>query len=70
MLDLFLRHPVVHRRRLRIGGAQPVGERPVDPVVLVLVGDGERQDFLLVQIGKAFGKHRLTRIGDEIKRLE
>jgi hypothetical protein len=70
MPDLFLRHPVVNGRGLRIRGAQPVGEGPVDPVVLLLVGNGEGQDFLFVQIGKALGSHRLTRIGDEIKRLE
>ena len=53
MADLLLRHLVEHLRRVRIGAAQPVGEGAIDAVVLVLVGDGEREDFLLAQIGKA-----------------
>ena len=54
MADLLLGHFVVHRRGVGIGGAQPIGERPIDAVVLVLVGDGERQNLLFVEIGKAF----------------
>ena len=53
MPDLLLRHFIVHVRGVRIGAAQPVGEGAVDAVVLVFVGDGQRQDFLLVEIGKA-----------------
>ena len=68
MLDLLLGHRVVHRRGVRVGAAQPVGERAVDAVVLVLVGDGERQDFLLAQIGKAF-HGRLPRCRKNIRTL-
>ena len=34
--------------------AQALGEAAINAAVLVLVGDGERQDFLLGQIGKSF----------------
>ncbi len=34
--------------------AQALGEAAIDAAVLVLVGDGEREDFLLGEIGKAF----------------
>ena len=54
MADLLFGHLVVHRRRVRIGAAQSIGEGAIDAVVLVLVGNGERQNFLFVQIGKAF----------------
>ena len=54
MPDLFLRHLVVHFRGVGIGAAKPVRERAVDAVVLVLIGDRERKNFLLVQVGKTF----------------
>ena len=34
--------------------AQALGEAAIDAAVLVLVGDGEREDFLLGEVGKAF----------------
>ena len=37
-----------------LGGAQPVGEQKVHAAVLVLVGNCEREHFLLFQVGKAF----------------
>ena len=58
MPDLLLRHLVVHRRRVRIGAAQPIRKRAIDAVVLIFVGNGERQDLLLAQVGEAF--HDLT----------
>ncbi len=57
MPDLFLRHLVVHFGGIGIGAAKRVGEGAIDAVVLVLVGNRERKNFLLVQVGKAF--HRL-----------
>ena len=33
--------------------AQALGKAAIDAAVLFLVGDGEREDFLLGQIGKA-----------------
>ena len=35
-------------------GAQPLGEAAIDAAVLFLVGDGEREDFLLGEVGEAF----------------
>lgn len=52
MTDL-LGHFVVHIRRVGVGAAQCIGKRPVDAVVLVLVGNSERENLLLGQIGKA-----------------
>ena len=52
--DLLLRHFVVHFRGLRVAVAEPVGERAVNPVVFVFVGDGQRQDFLRAEVGKTF----------------
>ncbi len=52
--DLFLRHLVEH---LGGGGellAQALGEAAVDAAVLLLVGDGQRQNFLFGQVGKSF----------------
>ena len=57
MPDLFLRHLVVHIGGLGIGAAKPVRERAVNAIVLVFIGDRERKNFLLVQVGKAF--HRM-----------
>ena len=54
MPDLFLRHFIVHIRSVRVGPAEPVGEGAVDAVVFVFVRYGERQSFLLVEVGKAF----------------
>ena len=52
MPDLLLRHFVVHFGSIGIGAAQRVGEGAVDAVILVFVGYGEREDFLLVEVGK------------------
>ena len=54
VLDLLPGHRVIHRGGVRVGGAQPIGERAVDAAVLVLVGNREREHFLLFQVGKAF----------------
>ena len=54
MLDLLFGHLVEHPRRVRIGAAQPIRKGAVNEVVLVLVRDGERKNFSLTQIGKAF----------------
>ena len=54
VVHLLLGHLVEH---LGGGGellAQALGEAAVDAAVLFLVGDGERQHFLLGQIGKSF----------------
>ncbi len=51
--DLLVRHLVEHLGGGREGLAQAFGEAAIDAAVLVLVGNGERQDFLLGKIGKA-----------------
>ena len=51
---LLVRHLVEHLGRGRIFLAQPFGEAAIDAAVLVLVGDGEREDFLFGEVGKAF----------------
>jgi hypothetical protein len=52
MADLLRRHLVVHRRRIRVRTAKAIRKRAVDAIVLVLIGNGERQNFSLAQIGK------------------
>ena len=54
MTDLLMRHFVVHCGGLGIGAAESVGERAVNPVILVLVGYRERKNFLLIEIGESF----------------
>ncbi len=54
MPDLFFRHFVVHFGGVRIGGTQRAGEGAINAVILVLVGDCERENFLLVQVGETF----------------
>ena len=52
--DFLVRHLVEH---LGGGGkllAQPLGEAAIDAAVLLLIGDGQRQHFLLGQVGKSF----------------
>jgi hypothetical protein len=49
-----LRHFVEDLRRCRILPAQAFGEAPVDAAVLVLAGDGEGDDLLFAELGKAF----------------
>ena len=61
MANLLFGHLVVHLRRVGIGGAKCVGEGAVDTVVLVLIGNGEGQDFLLAEVGKAFHGQSLSR---------
>ena len=51
---LLVGHLVEHLGGGRELLAQSLGEAAVDAAVLVLVGDGEREDFLLGQIGKTF----------------
>ena len=54
MAHLFLRH---FQKDLGRGGillAQAFGETAIDAAVLLLVGNGECQDFLLAEIGKTF----------------
>jgi hypothetical protein len=51
---LLLRHLVEHLGRGGVFLAQPLGEAAIDATVLLLVGDGEREDFLLGEVGKAF----------------
>ena len=51
---LLFRHLVEDLGRGRIFLAQPFGEAAIDTAVLVLVGDGKREDFLFGQVGKAF----------------
>src|SRR6516162_865647 len=60
MTNLFLGHLVVYRCGVRVSAAQPVGERAIDAVVLVFVGDGERQYLLLVQFAEALHAQRLS----------
>ena len=54
MAHLLVRHLVEDLGRGRICLAQSLGEAAIDAAVLVLVGDGEREDFLFGEIGKAF----------------
>ena len=63
MSDLFLGHLVVHFRCVRIGLAQPVGEGPVDAVVLVFVRYRERQYFLFAEVGETFHGDFLGSLG-------
>jgi hypothetical protein len=65
--NLLLRHLVKDLGRGWIFLAQPLGEAAIDPAVLVLVGDGERKDFLFGQLGKAF--QEAPRSEDVAKRL-
>jgi len=51
---LLIRHRVEDLRRCRICRSQPLGEAAIYPAVLVLVGDGEGDDFLFGEVGKAF----------------
>ena len=53
MADLLLRHLVEHLGGGRKLLAQPVREAAVDAAVFFLVGDGEREDFLFGEVGKA-----------------
>src|SRR5262245_10985722 len=54
---LLLRHLVEDLGGGRIFLAQPFGKAAVDAAVLVLVGDGKREDFLFAELGKAFHGH-------------
>ena len=53
MLVLFLGHAVEHLGRVGIVLPQPLRVAAVDPRVILLGRDGERDDFLLTQIRKA-----------------
>src|SRR5437762_3216475 len=50
---LLLRHLVEDLGGGRIFRAQPFGKAAIDAAVLVLVGDGKREDFLFGELGKA-----------------
>ena len=63
MPDLLLRHFIVHIRSLGIRAAEPVSKGAIDAIVLVFIGNGEREDFLLVQIGKALHGRSLGGLG-------
>ena len=52
--DLLVGHLVEHLGRGRELLAQALGEAAIDAAVLVLAGNGQRQDFLLGKFGKAF----------------
>ena len=54
VVHLFLGHLVEYFRRGGERLAQAFGEATVDAAVLFLVGDGQRQHFLLGQVGKSF----------------
>jgi hypothetical protein len=54
MLDLLIGHFVEHFRGRRKLCTQAFGEAAIDAAVLLLVGDGEGEDFLLGEVGKAF----------------
>jgi hypothetical protein len=53
-------HLFEHLCGIRKTGPQPLGEVAVDAAVLLFVADGEREDFLLGEIGKAL--HRSSRV--------
>ena len=61
MLDLLLSHLFEHLGRARILLAQPVGEPAIDAGILLLIGDGERENFLFAQVCKTF--HRGIQVG-------
>jgi hypothetical protein len=52
--DFLVRHLVEHLGGRGKGLAQAFGEAAIDAAVLVLVGDGKRQDFLLGEVGETF----------------
>ncbi len=61
MPDLFFRHFVVHFGSVGIRGAQRVAEGAIDAVILVFVGNGECENFLLVQVGETFHRSLFPR---------
>ena len=74
MIDLLERHFVVHFRGLRVSTPKPVRERAINAAVLVLIGYGERKNFLLIEIGESFqvpspGTVRIRRRGYDILEL-
>jgi hypothetical protein len=54
MAHLLLGHLVVHFGCVRIRCAQRVREGAIDAVILVLIGDRERENLLLAEFRKAF----------------
>ena len=54
MARLLVGHLVEHLGGGRVLLAQALGKAAVDPAVLVLIGDRERQDFLFGEIGETF----------------
>jgi hypothetical protein len=53
MVDLLVRHPIEDPRGSGITLAQCFGEAAIDSVVFLLAGNGEREDFLLTELGEA-----------------
>jgi hypothetical protein len=51
---LLFRHLVEDLGGGRIFRAQPFGKAAIDAAVLLLVGDGKREDFLFGEFSKAF----------------
>jgi hypothetical protein len=66
MAHFFFRHLVEHLGRGRVFLAQPLGKAAIDAAVLFLVGDGERQNFLLGELGKASATVRSGRCSSAI----
>jgi hypothetical protein len=64
MVHLLFRHLVEDLGGGGILGAQSFGKAAVDPAVLLLVGDGEREDFLLGKLGKALHVGLIVRMCD------
>ena len=63
MAHFFVRHLVEHLGGGRKLLAQAFGEAAIDAAVLFLVGDGEREHFLLGQIGKSLHVRPLVGCG-------
>jgi hypothetical protein len=54
------------RRGIRVVAAKPVGKRAVNPIVIFLVGDRRREDFLLIEIGESFHVRLPIRVPGEL----
>jgi hypothetical protein len=54
MAHFLVRHLVEHFRRCREVRAQALREAAIDAAVLLLIGDGKRENFLLAEVGEAF----------------
>ncbi len=54
MACLLFRHLVEDLGRSGVALAQSLSEAAIDPIVLLLIGNGESEDFLFGELGKAF----------------